>query len=820
MEPGWLVPLDLNGEEGFNAIALVMYCLNWVWQSICQDVELSNASPKFNPTQLLQPALQQLQNRVSQIWQTIQRWRYPHELEPDSEAVPPTTQWDNSRLEITLYRSICGPLYLTDTVPKLSIADSIIDKGLTGGKEQQLEAISASGTEVEIKTTTVLGRTTVRNLEASNTIFTEKVIVRRHQKGCIRFSHVPEASHTPRRYQCQPDMALQAALKRVPTAVTAIQILPTPDNSFVFLGTAGDGIFRFNPQNNERPWEDVTHNLSSRYVTALLASVQPGIGTISSSGDTVTGTAIANQEITGVSTAFTQQLQPGDILIAANQSLRISEILNNSDIKVEGASKFCTLSIFQINTLWMGTVDGSIFYSNNNGETWKKIETKINTAINHLVAWARQGTGTISSDSRKLIGKGTFFSSQVREGDTISIGEETRLVTALGQAGIGTIYSQGITVRGQNTNFCKETLQLGDKITALNQTRSIVKIDFNSSEGDRLEINAPFLENLPEGTSFKIKIDTILEINATFSSNLEEKPFRINQLLAATLGNGVLWANDRGEIWEKINTGLTNLNITALAVDSTGQLFAGSSGEGVFRFTSHEEKNKTISYHWIPFNTGLTNLYITALAIDTKGQLWAGTAGNGIFCSNLNEKGWTEINEGLTSCVITALVPVQITGNLDPVVFAGTADGQIFRLFPEDKKWQQLKSDSQGIDITTLTANGNKGDVFAGTASGDILQSTNGSGSWISINQGLPNIAEKLLIIERLQPNFTSNQYGNPSYAQLSQASIPEINTGAEDGAEMGVFNSLKQPQREANLRASIDENLRFGLEAGIFYIT
>ncbi|WP_445173401.1 hypothetical protein [Microcoleus sp.] len=830
VEPGWLVPLDLNGEEGFNAIALVMYCLNWVWQSICRDVELSNASPEFNPTQLLQPALQQLQNRVSQIWQTIQRWRYPHELEPDSETAPPTTQWDNSRLEITLYRSICGPLYLTDTVPKLSIADSIIDKGLTGGKEQQPEAISAPGTEVEIKTTTVFGMTTVRYLEASNSIFTGKVIVLRHQKGCIRFSHVPGASHTPRRYQCQPDMALQAALKRVPTAVTAIQILPTPDNSFVFLGTAGDGIFRFNPQNNERPWEDVTHNLSSRYVTALLASVQPGIGTISSSGDTVTGTAITNQEITEVSTAFTQQLQPGDILIAANQSLKISEILNNSDIKVEGASKFGTLGIFQINTLWMGAVDGSIFYSNNNGETWKKIETKINTAINHLVAWARQGTGTISqnagrisSDRRKLIGKGTFFSSQMREGDTISIGEETRLVTALGQAGIGTISSQGITVtvRGQDTN-CKETLQLGDKITALNQTRIIVKIDFNNSERHRLEINAPFLENLPEGTSFKINIDTILEVNSTFSSNLEEKPFtfRINKLLAATLGNGVLWANDRGEIWEKINTGLTNLNITALAVDSTDQLFAGTSGGGVFRFTSHEEQNKTISYHWIPFNTGLTNLYITALAIDTKGQLWAGTTGDGIFCSNQNEEGWTEVNEGLTSFVITALVPVQLTGNLNPVVFAGTSDGQIFRLFYKEKKWQQLKSDSQGIDITTLTTNGNKGDVFAGTASGDILQSTNGGDSWISINQGLPNVAEKLLIMERLQPNFTSSQYGNPSYAQLSQASIPEIHTGGEDGAEMGVFNSLKQPQREANLRASIDENLRFGLEAGIFYIT
>ena len=32
-------------------------------------------------------------------------------------------------------------------------------------------------------------------------------------------------------------------------------------------------------------------------------------------------------------------------------------------------------------------------------------------------------------------------------------------------------------------------------------------------------------------------------------------------------------------------------------------------------------------------------------------------------------------------------------------------------------------------------------------------------------------------------------------------------------------FNKVKRPQREANLRAALDEYLRFGLEAGIFYV-
>jgi hypothetical protein len=74
--------------------------------------------------------------------------------------------------------------------------------------------------------------------------------------------------------------------------------------------------------------------------------------------------------------------------------------------------------------------------------------------------------------------------------------------------------------------------------------------------------------------------------------------------------------------------------------------------------------------------------------------------------------------------------------------------------------------------------------------------------------------------LDRLIPSFTSTRYGDPAYGQLSLTCPPEISMGAEDGSEMGAFSFLKQPQRAANLRISLDEYLRFGLEAGIFYVT
>jgi hypothetical protein len=70
----------------------------------------------------------------------------------------------------------------------------------------------------------------------------------------------------------------------------------------------------------------------------------------------------------------------------------------------------------------------------------------------------------------------------------------------------------------------------------------------------------------------------------------------------------------------------------------------------------------------------------------------------------------------------------------------------------------------------------------------------------------------------RLRPSFTSLRYGQPAYLQLRARTPREIRAGADDESEMGAFHALYQPQREANLRIRLDEYLRFGLEAGLFF--
>jgi hypothetical protein len=72
----------------------------------------------------------------------------------------------------------------------------------------------------------------------------------------------------------------------------------------------------------------------------------------------------------------------------------------------------------------------------------------------------------------------------------------------------------------------------------------------------------------------------------------------------------------------------------------------------------------------------------------------------------------------------------------------------------------------------------------------------------------------------RVRPQFNSIRYGTPMYCQLADCCAREIKRGADDESEMGVFHDLFQPQREANLRARLEEYTPAGIDAGVIFVT
>ena len=71
-----------------------------------------------------------------------------------------------------------------------------------------------------------------------------------------------------------------------------------------------------------------------------------------------------------------------------------------------------------------------------------------------------------------------------------------------------------------------------------------------------------------------------------------------------------------------------------------------------------------------------------------------------------------------------------------------------------------------------------------------------------------------------MRPHFSGERYGTPVYGQLASGCADEIRRGAEDGAEMGAFHDLYQPQREDSLRARLAEYAPAGTDAGVVHVT
>ncbi len=124
---------------------------------------------------------------------------------------------DAHELRVTISRSIVGPLRLPYDIAGLEIQDSIIDGGKTDAVAIAAdERADAPGPPTTIERTTVLGRVFVGEfIIASEAIFVGRVTVQRRQSGGMRFCYVPASSETPRRFRCQPDLALADVLDLV-----------------------------------------------------------------------------------------------------------------------------------------------------------------------------------------------------------------------------------------------------------------------------------------------------------------------------------------------------------------------------------------------------------------------------------------------------------------------------------------------------------------------------------------------------------------------------------------------------------------------------
>jgi photosystem II stability/assembly factor-like uncharacterized protein len=200
---------------------------------------------------------------------------------------------------------------------------------------------------------------------------------------------------------------------------------------------------------------------------------------------------------------------------------------------------------------------------------------------------------------------------------------------------------------------------------------------------------------------------------------------RPTYVFAGTDGGGAYRSTDNGGDWSTINSGLTNTDVNALAINSSDNLFAGTHGGGVYRSADSGSS-------WTPVNSGLTYSYITALVVNSSDDIFAGTYGAGAYRSTNNGDNWTQINSGLTNGYVNALV-INSSGH----IFAGTGGGGMYRSTDNGDNWVQINNGLGIPNVRAVTVN-SLDYIYVGTSSG-MYRSINNGNNWNPINSGLTN---------------------------------------------------------------------------------
>lgn len=135
---------------------------------------------------------------------------------------------------VTIEHSIIGSIQVTENAVTtdpiaLYLRDTILD-----ATDPEREAIGApewplAHATLTLERSTVFGYIQTHAIAlAENSIFDGKITVARSQQGCMRFCYVTPGSRTPRRYNCQPDLAQRTAVAALQTAAAASNTPPKP----------------------------------------------------------------------------------------------------------------------------------------------------------------------------------------------------------------------------------------------------------------------------------------------------------------------------------------------------------------------------------------------------------------------------------------------------------------------------------------------------------------------------------------------------------------------------------------------------------------
>ncbi|MEB3358834.1 MAG: putative baseplate assembly protein [Synechococcales bacterium] len=413
-----------------------------------------------------------------------------------------------------------------------------------------------------------------------------------------------------------------------------------------------------------------------------------------------------------------------------------------------------------------------------------------------------------------------------------------------------------------------DTGQNWEPVDALDQITVRSLLAESPGDGDRLWIGTTqglYLiqdsrQNL-QGVSWMkgLRDRTILSLQRE-SDRPEVNLLEDNRLVAGT-DRGVYHSDDGGETWIVLDAGLVADQGRSLQLIDNVLWVATEAGV----FQSREVGLRQEPTTWERRDTGLTNSQITALAMDSSGTVLMAGATEGLFRSGDGGRTWEPLQEGLSSLRGSRPLPVQAvlaqSQDQAPEIkpdrwFAGTPEG-VFYWEANQQQWRGLTAGLVYRDVRAIALH--QSQIYIGTQQGGVLRLATSSGRDAGENleasrwqpTGLGNInvqaladADGRLLLAGTERNglFLSTDRGT-IWIQITE-SRPGPGTLSSDGSQVvwqgtalrlqagDVINALGQTRTVVNLteispnraeltvdtpfRPTLPANTRFTINTGL----
>lgn len=308
-----------------------------------------------------------------------------------------------------------------------------------------------------------------------------------------------------------------------------------------------------------------------------------------------------------------------------------------------------------------------------------------------------------------------------------------------------------------------------------------------------------FFKSTDAGLSWK-EINTGIGRNSSFAMAAIG-----DTIYGASTTRGVLRTVDGGNSWTVVSSGITpqssgSIFVYDLYADAGGNLYAGTSGKGIFYLPSGASEWQDIGDSVLAAKT------IYSVTKDSSGRLYAGANNDGIYVSTDNGAIWTRSITGITA-VSTNPSPRDLVSRGD-TVWTGLAPNGVWKTIDGGANWTADTLNTLGRRTVNGLYIDDAGTLFAcvGTSTtypeGGVFYKISGDSVWTPLNLGLEkkttysalNIAPSTYLI-------SGNTFGLARTTDL--ASLTVSNTG---------LGGLKVN----SVHLAPDSSLLAGLDAGL----